>query len=115
MANKSAPSVLVVEVTDEALDEIKPYTDKTTGMTRPGKTKQRCYLHTGARHPVPFKVSVPEAGPYRPGMYVLAGVDIFKPGDFDGLKFSDRTLELVSVTDAIEQMRPHSAALKAAS
>ena len=52
---------------------------------------------------MPFKIIVPDAGPYRPGAYLLAG-ESFKPGDWDGLKFSDRNLQLVPVADALGEL-----------
>ena len=98
-----AAALLYVEITDEALIPGRPYTDKATGVTRPAIAKQNAYLHTEARYPVPFKAIVPEAGPYRPGLYLLGG-DVFKPGEYDGLKFFDRALQLVPVADAIRAL-----------
>lgn len=98
-----AAALLYVEITDEAIVSGRPYTDKTTGVTRPAIAKQNAYLHTGARYPIPFKTIVPDSGPYRPGMYLLGG-DVFKPGEYDGLKFYDRALELVSVADAVKAL-----------
>lgn len=99
----AAAAVIYVEVSDEPIVAGRPFTDKQTGMTRPPISKQNAYLHAGMRYPVPFKVIVPESGPYRPGCYLLAG-ETFKPGEWDGLKFSDRNLELVPIADALAEL-----------
>lgn len=104
-----AAALLYVEITDEALIPGRPYTDKATGVTRPAIAKQNAYLHTGARYPVPFKTIVPETGPYRPGLYLMGG-DVFKPGEYDGLKFFDRALELVPVQEALRALNTFASA-----
>jgi len=98
-----AEALILVEITDEPIISGRPFTDKSTGMTRPPFAKQAAYLHSGARYPIPFKIMVPEAGPYRPGMYLLGG-ETFKPGEWDGLKFSDRNLQLVAAADAVAEL-----------
>ncbi len=104
MSKMESAAALYVEITDEPVIAGRAYPDKQTGMMKPGISKQSAYLHTGARYPIPFKIMVPDAGPYRPGHYLLAG-DVFKPGDFDGLKFFDRGLALVSLADAIKNLQ----------
>jgi hypothetical protein len=99
-----AEALIMVEITDEPIIPGRPFTDKSTGMTRPPIAKQAAYLHSGARYPTPFKIIVPETGPYRPGMYLLAG-DAFKAGEWDGLKFSDRNLQLVAAADVVAELQ----------
>lgn len=109
--NRAAAAAIYVEVSNEPLIQGKPYTDKNTGMTRPAISKQNCYLHTGARYPVPFKLAVqPETGPLRPGFYLIGGTEAFKPGEYDGLKFWDRGVLLVPVADALAALRSLSSA-----
>ncbi len=112
--NQGAAALIVVEITDEPVVAGRPYADKTTGQLKPAISKQNAYLHSGARYPVPFKIIVPEAGPYRPGSYLLSG-DVFKPGEYDGLKFFDRALQLVPVADAVRQLSGPAPKLAAAS
>lgn len=104
MAEMNGAAALYVEISDEPIIAGRPFTDKQTGMTRPAISKQAAYLHTGARYPVPFKIIVPDAGPYRPGAYLLAG-EVFKPGEYDGLKFFDRALQLVPVAEAMKALQ----------
>jgi hypothetical protein len=101
--NQSAAALIYVEISDEPIVVGRPYADKTTGQLKPAISKQNAYLHSGARYPIPFKCIVPDVGPYRPGMYLVAG-DVFKPGDFDGLKFFDRNLSLVAFADALKAL-----------
>lgn len=99
----SAAALIYVEVADEPVITGRPYQDKSTGVTKPAISKQHAYLHLGARYPVPFKTIVPESGPYRPGFYLLGG-PVFKPGDYDGLAFFDRALELVPIAEAAKAL-----------
>lgn len=103
MVDGSGGSVINVEITDEPVSVGRPYQDKSTGMMRPAISKQNAYLHSGKSYPVPFKVIVPDSGPYRPGRYLLAG-DVFKPGEYDGLKFFDRTLQLIPLEVALRSL-----------
>lgn len=96
-----AAALVLIEVSDEAIEAGRPFTDKSTGMVKPAVAKQKCYLHSGNRYPVGFKQRVDDAsGPHRPGFYLLAG-DVFKPGEYDGLKFNDRQLQLVPLAQDV--------------
>jgi hypothetical protein len=94
---------MFIEVADEPLVLGRPFQDKITGMTKPAINKQKAYLHSGVgRYPVPFQIRLSaEMGPYQPGFYLFGG-DIFKPGEYDGLKFFDRDLQLVRLVDAMQ-------------
>jgi len=97
-------SFIKVEITAEPIEQGRSYQDKQTGFTKQTAAKQKAYLHAGLAYPTPFSVAVPEAGPYRPGFYLLAG-DCFKPGQF-GLDFRMNKLELVSIDDALASAKP---------
>lgn len=78
------------------------WNDRKTGEAKT-KTKQPAYLHGGGAYPIPFKVEIDENGPFRAGLYMLAG-DAFKIGDFEALEFKDRNFKLIPLDEALGQL-----------
>lgn len=101
-----------VEIVNEPVIQGKPYQDKSTGMLKPAQVKQNAYLHCGRAFPLPFTVKVPDAGPYRPGKYLMTG-DVFKTGEW-GLDYRGMDLVLVPFDDAVKFMTGKAAAVAAA-
>lgn len=66
-------------------------------------SKQIAYIHQGDDYPSKLEVVVPDTGPYRPGRYLLAG-EAFVPTE-RGVRFDDRAVALVSVSDALKQLQ----------
>lgn len=96
---------VMVEVGDEPLETIQPKAD-AKGFARPAFSKQMIYVHMGQRYPLATKLRCPDAGPYRPGFYLLAG-PIFKTvGDYGNLALDDRQLQLVPIADALKVLTP---------
>lgn len=93
---------LHVEILDEPIEPGRNFTDKTTGMQKLLPGKQKAYLWNGtAAYPVPFKLEVdPAQGPFRPGLYMIAG-ECFGPGEYDRLKFDNRKFQLIPMDLAI--------------
>lgn len=89
---------LFVEITPEAIIPAKSFQDKSTGMMKPGQAKQNAYLHSGKAYPLPFMVKVPDAGPYKPGRYLMTG-EVFKTGEY-GLDYRGSELQLCAFEDA---------------
>jgi hypothetical protein len=87
-----------VEITSEPVVQGNPIQDKTTGYMKPGIARQNAYLHQGLAYPLPFKVKVPESGPYKPGRYLMSG-EVFKTGQY-GLDYRGADLALVAFEDA---------------
>ena len=111
----NAKSLIRVEITDEPLATFPARPKKDgSGMTAP-RSKQKAYLHQGNAYPTPFEISVAgEASPYKPGMYLLGG-QVFSPGEWNSLKFNDRELDLVPVSDALAELGRAKPKLAAAS
>lgn len=108
-----AAGIVTVEVTDDPIEPGRTYTDKATGMQKPLPARQTAFVWTGKRYPVEMKLDVPNTGPYRPGLYLIAG-DVFAAGKYGRVEFNDRGLQLVSVTDAIVAFGGEAPKLKAA-
>jgi hypothetical protein len=97
-------ALIRIEITDEPLQTYAAKADPQTGMLRPARSRQKAYVHQGAAYPLPFMIDVQaETGPYRPGFYLIGG-DIFKAGEYDGLKFWGRSMRLVPVEDVISAL-----------
>lgn len=93
---------IVVEISAEPVIAGRSGTNDRGAFTIPAK--QNAYLHMGAVYPTKTEVIVPDTGPYRPGMYLLAG-PMFKVGDYGRLSVDDRAIQLVAVDDAIAALK----------
>ncbi|PHK28015.1 hypothetical protein VF14_35420 [Nostoc linckia z18] len=101
-----------VEITAEPVIQGNPIQDKQTGYMKPGIARQNAYMHQGLAYPLPFKVKVPESGPYRPGRYLITG-EVFKTGQY-GLDYRGADLALTSFEDAAKLIAQKPASVAAA-
>lgn len=101
-----------VIITDEPVQQGAPVQDKATGYMKPGIARQNAYLDQGLAFPLPFKVKVPESGPYRPGKYLMTG-EVFKTGQY-GLDYRGADLKLIAFEDAVRFMTGKAAPVAAA-
>lgn len=101
-----------VEISAEPIVQGGPIQDKATGMLKPGIARQNAYMHQGLAYPLPFKVKVPESGPYRPGRYLIAG-EVFKTGQY-GLDYRGADVALVPFEDAAKFIAQKPASVAAA-
>lgn len=101
--------MIFIEITDEPIATSRPFSDKTTGETKPGRSRQNAYIHQGDRYPLKTMIAVPDAGPYRPGNYLIGGA-LFSSGtaktqsggDYAVLKFNDKAMTLTPVAEALK-------------
>lgn len=109
MTETTLDAVVRVEITDEPI--IPGRSGVKDGKPWSIPNKQPAYLWQGDRYPTRIEIPSPDKGPYRPGMYLLAGVP-FKTGVVAGrvaVQFDDRGLTLVPV-EALQALKGAKAA-----
>ncbi len=94
--------IIFIEVAAKPVIPGKAGVSSKNGQPYSIPAKQVCYCHQGEDYPTKFEVPVPDSGPYRPGRYLIAG-EAFAPTE-RGIRFDDRALLLVHITDAIKQL-----------
>lgn len=103
-------NVVVIEVSENVIQQPRPWTDPKTNVVKIMDGKQAAYIHQGDVYPlvteIPFSQ---EAGPYRPGRYLLAGrcFQLTSVAGANGksyvrLGLNDRELSLVPAEAAAE-------------
>jgi hypothetical protein len=91
--------ILMVEISDDPIVAAGSFKNDD-GTMRQSKPKQKAYLHTGARYPTQFQLTIQDGtSPLRPGMYFLSG-DCFKSGQY-GPELVWSRVTLVPVADAV--------------
>ena len=103
--NATDLGLIVVEVDGTGIEQGRTYTDKNSGLTKPLPGRQTAYIWQGGKYPTEISIDIPDGkGPYRPGMYLLAGA-VFESGKFGRLEFKGgRELRLVEVGEAVEAL-----------
>jgi hypothetical protein len=105
--------ILMVEVGDEPIVPAASYR-QDDGTTRVSKPKQKCYLHTGAKYPAAFQLTIQDGtSPFRPGFYFISG-DCFKNGQY-GPEIIWSRVNLVPLDEAVAALGKSQPKLAAAS
>lgn len=100
--SQNTHAIAVVEVGDDPLIPASEYDGK------PRPARQHAYLHLAMKYPLPFTMPVPDEGPARPGLYLIAG-NCFRTAQY-GLDFVAKELRLVPLDTALAELSKKAAA-----